>query len=67
MKYTVAQIVVRDGKLNLVYRAKRGHEFFWVENIMDNDVLWESKEGAERFARLKEGRAIIPESLKEVH
>lgn len=28
MKYTVAKVVSRDGKLDLVYRAKSGYKFF---------------------------------------
>lgn len=63
MKYTVAKIVLRDGKVDLIYRAKSGYKFFWVENITDEDVVWTSKEEAERFARLDHGRAIIPENV----
>ena len=66
MKYAVARVVSRDGKFNLVYRAKSGHEFFWVEHITDKDVLWTDKEDAERLARLDYCTAIIPRNVMEV-
>lgn len=62
MKYCVAKVYFEEGKPYVQFRAKSiNNLFYWTSNIYNEDVIWRSKEEAERFCKLKPGRTLIPQ------